>query len=529
MIENTKCTCGHNNPIGTILCENCGKPLGEDAANIKQGELNMRYEGTARRSQTYKKTVIDRIWNFFSSVKVAIILIIITLIASIIGTIFPQERYVPALNKGAWYNQQYGVWGDIYYNLGLGNMYASWWYVTLLALIGISLVVCSLDRIVPLYKALKNQRVKKHVSFIDKQRVAAKRGISGENSEVLLDRLTVKLSEKRYNVRREGDALLAEKGRISRWGPYINHIGLIIFLLGALMRLIPGWYLDEYVWVQEGETKELPGTDYMLKNEKAIIEFYDPEEAPESQSLEGQIVKQYETQAVLYEKDDKTGDLKEIKSASIIVNHPLKHEDLLVYQSGFQQSQPVALQLTLDDNNTGTTVDTFEVRLDDPQSTYEFEGGIKVEIMEYYPDFALEDNKPTTRSSQPNRPAFVFNVVTPDNPEGEKSWVISGLNLDDISENNRYNISLSDIEMVNVSGLMVRMDKSLPIIFSGAGIFMIGVVMGFYWQHRRVWVGIKDDTLHLGAHTNKNWYGLKKEIRDAANSVGLDIPDKPST
>ncbi|MFS8579493.1 MAG: cytochrome c biogenesis protein ResB, partial [Novibacillus thermophilus] len=111
----------------------------------------------------------------------------------------------------------------------------------------------------------------------------------------------------------------------------------------------------------------------------------------------------------------------------------------------------------------------------------------------------------------------------------EKSWVISGLNLDELSENNRYDIALADIEMVNVSGLMVRMDKSLPIIFTGAGIFMVGVVIGFYWQHRRVWVGIQDRTLHFGAHTNKNWFGLKKELRDVADVVGLDIPDKPST
>ena len=528
MIENTKCTCGHNNPVGTVLCEHCGRPLGKDADDIKQGELNMRYEGAARRSQTYKKTVIDRIWNFFSSVKIAIILILITLVASIIGTILPQERYVPAVNKEVWYKQQYGFWGELYYSLGLGDMYASWWYVTLLALIGISLVVCSLDRVIPLYKALKNQRVKKDVAFIEKQRVAAKRDIGTENSETLLNRVSEKLAKKRYNVRREDDALLAEKGRISRWGPYVIHIGLIIFLLGTLMRFIPGWYLDEYVWVEEGQTEDLPGTEYAIKNEKAVIEFYDEEEAPERLNLEGQIVKLYETHAVLYKKDP-SGELQKVKEQPIVVNHPLKHDDLLIYQSGFQQSKPVALQLTLDDKQSGNQLDTFEVKLEHPEETYELANGITVEILEYYPDFALEDNKPTTRSSQPNRPAFVFNVVTPDNPDGEKSWVISGLNLDDLTENNKYGISLANIEMVNVSGLMVRMDKSLPIIFIGAGIFMIGLVMGFYWNHRRVWIGSKNNTLYFGAHTNKNWFGLRQELRDAAESVQLEIPDQSGT
>ena len=59
--------------------------------------VDMRYEGSARRSQTYNKTIVDKIWNFFSSVKVGVTLIVITLIASAIGTIFPQEMYIPPL------------------------------------------------------------------------------------------------------------------------------------------------------------------------------------------------------------------------------------------------------------------------------------------------------------------------------------------------------------------------------------------------------------------------------------------------
>ena len=40
-----------------------------------------------------------------------------------------------------------------------------------------------------------------------------------------------KLKAMRYKVKREGNAILAEKGRFSRWGPYVNHLGLIIFLI----------------------------------------------------------------------------------------------------------------------------------------------------------------------------------------------------------------------------------------------------------------------------------------------------------
>ena len=88
-MNEVKCECGHINPHGTILCESCGRVLEESEQN--KTTVDMRYEGTARRSQTYNKTIVDKIWNFFSSVKVGIGLIVITLIASSLGTIFPQE------------------------------------------------------------------------------------------------------------------------------------------------------------------------------------------------------------------------------------------------------------------------------------------------------------------------------------------------------------------------------------------------------------------------------------------------------
>ena len=47
-MDKIKCECGHLNPHGTIICESCGKPLGNENDDQKQ-LLNMRYEGVARR------------------------------------------------------------------------------------------------------------------------------------------------------------------------------------------------------------------------------------------------------------------------------------------------------------------------------------------------------------------------------------------------------------------------------------------------------------------------------------------------
>ena len=175
-LDKIKCECGHVNPEGTVLCEACGKPVERNQhidGNDKTKLLNMRYEGSARRSQTYNRSIVDKIWNFFSSVKVGVWLIVLALIASGLGTIYPQEMYIPAeaVNRdpAVFYEASYGLLGKIYYQLGLHNLYSSWWYMILIALIGISLVICSIDRFVPLHRALKNQQPKRHSNFLSRQ------------------------------------------------------------------------------------------------------------------------------------------------------------------------------------------------------------------------------------------------------------------------------------------------------------------------------------------------------------------------
>src|SRR5690625_206199 len=215
-MKEIKCECGHVNPLGTVLCESCGKPIAENQhidGNEGKKLLNMRYDGTARRSKTFNKSFIDRVWSFFSSVKVGVLLIILAMIASMIGTIFPQEMYIPpnAPNRDptVFYEDQYGIFGLIFYQLGFHNLYSSWWYMVLIALIGVSLVICSLDRFVPLFKALRNQKPKKHKAFLSRQRLFSQ---SEQVSQEDIETVKKRLKDRRYNITEDNGHILAEKG-----------------------------------------------------------------------------------------------------------------------------------------------------------------------------------------------------------------------------------------------------------------------------------------------------------------------------
>ncbi|GAA0445564.1 MAG: cytochrome c biogenesis protein ResB [Bacillota bacterium] len=527
-MKKIKCECGHVNPEGTVLCEACGKPIEGNQhidGNDKKKLLNMRYDGTARRSQTYNKSIVDKIWSFFSSVKVGVWLIVIALVASAIGSIFPQEMYIPqnavSRDPAIFYEERYGIFGLIFYQLGFHNLYSSWWYMILIALIGVSLVICSLDRFVPLFKALRKQRAKRHETFLSRQRLFSEtETVSSEDWAALKEGL----KKQRYKMTEEDGHLLAEKGRFSRWGPYVNHIGLIIILLAALLRTTPLFYMDEYVWIREGEQLVLPGTDqeYYIKNKDFIIDNHDPNDTRFKEAISkegGEVPSNYQTDVIIYKakQPEVTGaepELEKIIEDDIRMNKPVKFDGYAVYQQGYQLNEFTSMSFKVHktDDPDEKALGSFTIDLTSPKSEYKLENGFRVEINKYYPDYYLDDDGvPASETNYPRNPAFVMLVHPPNGEEPEISFLGIGKNIDATGEND-YNVGITDFEMHDVSGLRIRRDYSLPYFMVGAVIFMIGVIQGMYWQHRRIWIRPKDGGILLAAHTNKNWHGVKKDI-----------------
>lgn len=527
-----KCECGHVNPVGTILCESCGKALTEEAE--KEKLYNMRYEGSARRSQTYNKTIVDKIWNFFSSVKVGVWLIVITLVASSLGTIFPQKDMLPTnLSPEQYYHDEYGWVGQLWYKVGFDNLYGSWWYFLLIAAIGVSLVICSLDRFIPLHRALKNQRVTRHEGFLKRQRLFIEGSDTGDQT---LAKVKERLKDKHYNVKEENGNLFAEKNRFSRWGPYVNHIGLIIFLIGAMLRFVPGMYVDDLLWIREGETNVIPGTNekYALKNHQFILDTYqkgkDNKAFDQALDRVGTVAKNFQTNVTLYKRKDgalpgESDKLEKVKDDKISVNHPLKFAHYSVYQMDYKPNELKSMSLQLTNKKTGKTFGTVKIDLFNPKDVYNLQKGYRVELIGYYPNFTgfAKNGEPQSSSRIPDNPAFLFKMFTPEHPKGEVSFVAIRQNVEPLGVND-YKMSFAGIETRNVSALTVHKDLTLWILAVGGAIFMIGVIQGAYWNHRRIWLLRKDGKIFVAAHTNKNYYGIKTEIAAILEGTNVPIP-----
>jgi len=511
--------------------------------------LDMRYDGAPRRSQKPKKNWLDYVWSFFSSVKVGVWLIVLTLLGAAIGSIYPQEEAFIIPPGIDYYESTYGWLGKWYYILGLSHTYTSWWFQLLVLMLGTSIVVASLDRGIPLYKALKKQKPDRTIDFMRRQQLTLEYELPFEAEDQAaadrwLNEVSAQLGKQRFRVSRVGMAVMGEKNRWSRWGPYVNHLGLIIFLLIILIRTLPGFTLEEYISVLEGDTIPIPNTNYYLKNEKFTVEFYENDELRGQFREEERVVpRRFETKAVLYTCTERCGTsdpvLQEAVQGTIEVNNPLEYRGLSIYQFGYEVTPQIrSVTVSLFDKQTGENYGQFTLKTQNPDLSYTA-GPYKLRLHNYYPEFSLDaTGAPTTVSgSKPNAPAYIFMITGPGLPEEGSSYIYFPREIDKerfrqddinaaVGTGDKFEIRAGGMEDVEIatytSTLTARTDPTVPYLLFGGLIAFIGLAMGFYWQHRRIWLRVDGNRLTLAAHTNKNWYGMRTEAKKLLEALGLE-------
>ena len=83
----------------------------------------------------------DRIWNFFTSLKLVILLLLILSALSVAGTIIEQNKPLQE-----YYRFFKPSTVDLFNKLGLLDMYHSWWFISCLALLAMNIIACTMDR-----------------------------------------------------------------------------------------------------------------------------------------------------------------------------------------------------------------------------------------------------------------------------------------------------------------------------------------------------------------------------------------------
>jgi cytochrome c biogenesis protein len=163
--------------------------------------------------------VMDKVWNFFTSLKLAISVLIIMAVASIFGTVVEQNQPIEK------YRQSYGdATIRMLDALNLFDMYHAWWFLLLLVLFTVNLSCCTLDRLPRVLKVVRNPKTALYGN-LEKSLGLVGRWKKKGSLEAWADQYAAAMGKivGKPVVTREGKTvhLYAERGVVSRFGVYV--------------------------------------------------------------------------------------------------------------------------------------------------------------------------------------------------------------------------------------------------------------------------------------------------------------------
>jgi cytochrome c biogenesis protein len=173
--------------------------------------------------------------------RTALILLVFLAIASIPGSILPQQGIDP-VRVNEWIANN-PTSGPILKRFGFFDVYASPWFAAIYLLLFISLIGCILPRSFMHARAL---RAKPPVAPRNLTRLSSSTEVSSElGSDAVIDRAERVFRAKRWRVRRGQDEggpwIAAEKGYWRETGNLVFHIALIVLLIGVGYGSLWGW------------------------------------------------------------------------------------------------------------------------------------------------------------------------------------------------------------------------------------------------------------------------------------------------
>ncbi len=467
-------------PAQSNFCPSCGKA-----------------QGAVERPQTADTgngwvEFIDKSWDFFASTRVAAFLILLIAIASIAGSLIEQEGlYQDWRPPHLYYPIRYGdFWGKVYMTTGLTHAYTSLWFAGIVLLIVISLIICSFQRVIPLHKVLQKPQVWKLPSFVRRQHVF-------HETDGTLESMQEKLKKKGYHVIRDRECLYADKGRLSRYGPYIIHIGLLVVAFAAFTKGIPGWDTSKDALIADGQTVKIQDTEFALTNHSFVMETY-PSGMPS----------RFATDTTLIENG------KEVARAMVEVNKPMVYNGWEVFQTSFRQ-EPGTATIKVMAADTKQEVSRFTIDLRQPETIFPIGDRVKLVVRSYYHDFIVdpETGQPTNASYEVKNPVMLADFETTDRAGliGRAALIVLA-NAEPVFEGPLY-LEVDQVETRWYTALRLRRDKTAPYMFTGLGIVLLGMSITFFMFHWQVWVRFEDGKLLIGARAYKNKFGLKQEMK----------------
>ena len=459
------------------------------------------------------KTVVDKVWDMFASVKLAVVIFSLIALTSMVGTVIEQqvepEKNIKVLVKilGIGHEAAHSVLG-VLDKLQFTDMYHAWWFLALLLLFAANLIICSLDRLPRVVKLVREKVRAMPPDYLEKmsiKRTLSKKDKASHMKELAVSSLNSIGFKPLESAGEQGTQLYAEKGNFTRLGVYITHLSILIILAGAILGLLFGYNavlnlpegkISSFAY-KDRETKIPLGFD--LRCDNFEVEYYPGSDMP----------KAYRSWLTVL----KNG--KEVMKKTISVNDPLAYEGITFYQSSFgtvpsgTENGILVFRLV----SSSGKAEQINTKIG---GSFTIPGtSVTGRITNFSPALSIDQSgRAFTYAEQMSNPAVYIEFSEAGNMK-YSGWILKRYPQTwTLSDGNR--VEFLDYWGVEYTGMQVRKDPGVLIVYLGCILMAIGLYMTFFMSHKRVWINISEEkgnvNVLIGASVNKNKAAFEGKI-----------------
>jgi cytochrome c biogenesis protein len=436
--------------------------------------------------------------ELFASIKLAMSLFIILALTATIGTVIPQNARPEVYIKE--YGEQTYQWFVL---MGFNDLYHTWWFGGLLALLCINSLTCFYKRFPAVWRSMQQDKVNVGLPFIKNMKHVVEIPVAGRKAQVG-EGIVRLLAEKGYRVLANNDArevtIYGTKGIMGRVGAHVAHLSATVIVLGGLMGTQLGF--QEFGVCLEGETYHIPQGKFDLHVDKFWIDYHD-----------NGSVKSYNSTLSIID------DGKPMLTKTITVNDPLVYKGIWFYQSSYGNAwdRVEVARINVKDKETGEQVGTVDLEWQKEKTLNDL--GLKLALTEFVADFGFDsaDKKVYSKTVEHENPAVKLAIWEGGRVEA-KPWIFYHYpDLFDI-RGSKYRFELVGYRPKQYTGLQITKDPGVIFVWIGSTLIVVGITLSSFIYHRRLWAKVVPNedgrgvVVHIGGNTHKSQMDFKKEF-----------------
>jgi cytochrome c biogenesis protein len=482
---------------------------------LQQATSTSQGQGRDSRSPSLGK----RLWRALSSLKLATILILALILASILGTLFPQlPSGADPQTRARWLSvayEKYGSLAGLYHRLGLFDVFHTPWFLLLLVALTLNTLVCTLNRTRAIWRAVT--RVKVRAPDLLFERAPDRASWMTPSPQESVEGLRGALARRRYRVLTQTEDgttyLYADKNRLACFGTLITHLSLILILVAAGGGKALSWREDEVV-LPPGQAQEIGhGLPFQVRCEGFEMDRY-----PSG------MAKDYRAHLAVLEGGG------EVLRKIVRINHPLDYGGVSFYLTSYGPAArvriadasglPLPLQTSTSEGAVLGLSSRRRIETEEAVLTFAAQGdeeALRVPSREltlrvsYQPRAALGQGEPSfyAEGYQGDEARPIFAGFVPQ--DGTWDW-----------EDLRFEFTPDHYTVF----MAVHNPSFVPLVAAGF-LLLIGLSLSFYFPHKRLWaIATSEGEMRLAGMAEKNKESFSQEF--AALVEGLGMRDQES-